>query len=71
MLKVIVDDDIVPEDYELLEGEINCEDAEMIEILQFRNCGTKSLPVLLTDPVLAAWIKLWAQAVELLCFHGG
>ena len=66
MLKVIIDDDIVPEGYGLLEGEIDGEDVEMIEILRFGNCGTKSFTVLLTDPVWTAWIKLWAQAVELL-----
>jgi len=66
VLKVIVDDDIVPEGYGLLEGEIDGEDAKMVEILPFGNHGTKSFTVSLTDPVWTAWIKLWAQAVELL-----
>ena len=62
----LVDEDVRPEGYGLLEEELDDDEAEMIEVIPFGTQRSKTLTISLTDPVWSAWITIWAQAVELL-----
>ncbi|KIK77939.1 hypothetical protein PAXRUDRAFT_36718 [Paxillus rubicundulus Ve08.2h10] len=66
LLENLVTEDIVPEGYGLLPGELDDKDIEMVEVLQFGLRGTKSIAISLTEPIWAAREKLWAQALDLL-----
>ncbi|KIJ06238.1 hypothetical protein PAXINDRAFT_20559 [Paxillus involutus ATCC 200175] len=58
ILERIINENIVPDGYGLLEGEIDEEDAEMVEIIPFGTRGSKSFAVSLTDPIWTARITL-------------
>lgn len=66
LLEDIIAQNIIPEGYGLLPGELDDEDVEMVEVLQFGLRGTKSIVISLTEPIWAARTKLWAQAIDLL-----
>lgn len=66
LLENVIAQDIVPEGYGLLPGELDDEDVEMVEVLRFGLRGTKSIVISLTEPIWAARTKLWAQAIDLL-----
>ncbi|KIJ13006.1 hypothetical protein PAXINDRAFT_14212 [Paxillus involutus ATCC 200175] len=54
ILERIINENIVPDGYGLLEGEIDEEDAEMVEIIPFGTRGSKSFAISLTDPIWTA-----------------
>jgi hypothetical protein len=66
LLENLVTEDIVPEGYGLLPGELDDEDIEMVEVLRFGLRGTKSITISLMEPIWVARAKLWAQALDLL-----
>ncbi|KAF8550006.1 hypothetical protein OG21DRAFT_1478686 [Imleria badia] len=65
MLETIIIEGIIPEGYGCLPGELDDEDAEMIEVLEFGLWGKKHISISLTEPIWSR-TKLWAQALDIL-----
>lgn len=66
ILETIITEGIIPEGYGCLPGELDDEDAEMVEVLELGRWRKKSITIALTEPIWTARTKLWAQASDLL-----